>query len=271
MKKLIIIAGAFIIIGLCNPAFAGPLSATGFTSFTTGTSVDGQGGWGVSGNFDEEVVADSTGNIVWRVSNAITSGAFGNQPFAPRPGGIPIDTVNNPTNSNPIFFAGESSTGATFDRFYGEFSFISATQASQPGLSVTVSADNGQGARQSFVDLEDNGSGIDVVTYRLKGNGNFLGPFAVAKGLSYTKWHTIGIEVLFKDGTNNDVVRYYVDGKLAQAGPTWEEFYRNFQSNLHPLGVPVQTLLFRISGTAEPAVNGNGYFIDNVVTSTSLR
>jgi len=89
----------------CVISQAVPLSGTGFAGFMTGTSVDGQSGWSSTGIWDEEVVDDGTGNLVWRVSNAFTSGSFGNMPFAPRPGGIPTDSVNDPVNSEPLFFA----------------------------------------------------------------------------------------------------------------------------------------------------------------------
>jgi len=255
--------------GMSGPAYALPLSGTGFADFATGTSVNGQGGWVSTGSWDEQVVDDGTGNNVWRVSNAITSGSFGNMPFAPRPGGIPTDTVNDPVNSDPLFFAGESSTGAAFDRFLGQFSFRSATGAAQPGLRITVSIDNGQGGRQSFVALRDSGSGIDIDTSDVDNNGIFIGPITIASGLSYTKWHTVGMQAQFVKGSKNDKVKYIVNGKVVHVGQSWEQFYRNFQASLHPKGVPVQTLLFRLSGTAAPSVSGGGYFIDNVFTSNS--
>ena len=242
-----------------------PLSGTSFHDFIPG-SVNGQDGWRKSGPYDESVV-NFGGNRVWRVSNAVTSGSFGDQPFAPRPGGIPVDTVNDPDNSEPLFFAGESSTGAVHNGFASDFSFRSAIGATQPGLRITVSIDNGQGARQSFVALVDTGAGIDIETFDVDKDGNFIGPITIATGLSYTDWHSMGMEASFKDGPHNDKVKYFVDGKKVHTGPSWEQFYRNAQSALHPLGVPVQTLLFRLSGTAEPTTGGNGFYIDNVFTA----
>jgi hypothetical protein len=256
-------------IGMSGTIHALPLSGTGFAGFTTGTSVDGQGGWGSTGTWDEEVVDDGTGNNVWRVSNATTAGSFGDMPFAPRPGGIPTDTVNDPVNSDPLFFAGEPSTGAAFNRFFGRFSFRSVTGAPQPGLIVTVSIDNGSGGRQSFVALIDTGSGIDIDTFDADRHGNFSGPITIASGLSYTAWHTVEMQAHFVQGPSNDKVKYLVNGKLVHVGPSWEQFYRNFQATLHPKGVPVQTLLFRLSGDAAPSVDGGGFFIDNVFTSNS--
>ena len=238
---------------------------TDFEGFTTGVSIDGQDGWGVAGppTFDESVEDDS-GNTVWRVSNAVTSGAFGNQPFAPRPAGIVADTTVDPVNGDPDSFAGESSTGASSNRFFAQFDFASATGAAQPGLSITVSPDNGSGARHGFFDLQDTGSGLEIVTFDLDSSGDFIGPITIADGLSYTDFHTIGIEIIFNDGPNDDVVNYFLDGELIHTGPSWEQFYTNFQDAQHPLGVPVQSLLFRVSGTAEGSVDDDGFFIDNL-------
>ena len=271
ITRRIFTTAAMIIIGIVGSAHAVPLSGTGFSDFTTAASVEGQAGWSSDNPaWDEEVVFDGT-NYMWRVSNAVTAGSFGDMPFAPRPGGIPNDTVNDPVNSDPLFFAGETSTGAAFREFSSEFSFRSVTGATQLGLRITVSIDNGQGARQSFVALADTGSGIEVTTFDLDKDGNFIGPIVIAEGLSYTEWHTIGMEAFFKDGTNNDRVKYLVDGKMVHEGPTWEEFYRSFQPELHPFGVPVQTLIFPLRGTAAPTVSGGGYYIDNVFTSNSKK
>jgi hypothetical protein len=271
MTRKIFTTAALIILGIFGSAHAVPLSGTGFSDFIIGASVEGQGGWSSdNAAWDEEVALDGT-NYVWRVSNAVTGGSFGDMPFAPRPGGIPDDTVTDPVNSDPLYFAGESSTGASFRQFLGEFAFRSKTGEAQVGLRITVSIDNGQGGRQSFVALEDTGSGINVTTVDLDKGGNFSDPITIASGLSYTDWHTIAMEAHFVDGIHNDKVKYFVNGKLAHVGPSWEQFYRNFQAVLHPLGVPVQTLLFRLSGDPAPTVLTGGFYIDNVFTSNSRK
>jgi hypothetical protein len=266
-KAVVCIIGVVSLVWI-SAVYSLPLSGTSFSGFTTGVSVNGQSGWATSGTWDESVVDDGTGNEVWRVSNAVTSGSFGDMPFAPRPGGIPNDTVNDPVNSEPLFFAGEPSTGAEFSRFLSEFAFRSATGAPQPGLRITVSIDNGTGGRQSFVALSDTGSGIDVETFDVTKNGEFIGPIAIATGLSYTGWHNVRMEAAFKKGPNNDRVKYFVNNKMVHDGQSWEQFYRNEQAALHPNGVPVQTLLFRLSGDSAPGVAGGGFFIDNVFTQT---
>ncbi|MCA9413645.1 MAG: PEP-CTERM sorting domain-containing protein, partial [Candidatus Omnitrophica bacterium] len=195
--------------------------------------------------------------------------SFGDMPFSPRDGGVVADPTTDPVNGNPDAFAGESSTGATFRRFFACFDFKSATGIAQNGLSVTVSADNGSGGRQSFFDLEDNGSGIDVTTYDY-GAGAFAGPVTIASGLSYADWINIAVEVLFYDGAGNDVVNYYLNGSLIHTSTSWEEYYNDYQATQHPLGVPVQSLLYRVSDPVGIAsVSGGGFYIDNVKTEVT--
>ena len=88
----------------------------------------------------------------------------------------------------------------------------------------------------------------------------------IASGLSYTDWHEFRLEIDFIDGPDNDVVRYYVNNSLVHTATSWEEYYVATQPANHPLGVPVQSLIFRVSGGAVPAVNGGGLYIDDVST-----
>jgi hypothetical protein len=279
-------------IGLAGTVRATQTLFTDFEGFKTAASIDRQNGWSAAPQWDEEV-KNASGNTVWRVSNAVTSGSFGDMPFAPRLGGIPADTVTNPTNGSPGAFAGESSTGTSLDRFRSTFSFRSATGAPQFDpmscmnlvtclrARITISADNGDGGRQTFIVLEDRGNGINVATFDVSNDGEFIGeagcnqaiptcaPKVIASRLSYGQWHTTSVEAHFSDGPSNDRVKYFVDGKLAHIGPSWEQYYRNFQFALHPKGVPVQALLFRLSGTPAPLLMGGGFYIDNVSQSVS--
>ena len=292
MRRVSWMALLGILIGTVGTVYATQILFTDFEGFKTGVTIDRQNGWSSTPQWDEQIV-NAGGNTVWRVSNAVTSGSFGDMPFAPRLGGIPVDTVTNPTNDSPGAFAGESSTGTSLDRFRSTFSFRSATGTAQHDpftcmnpntcqrARITVSGDNGQGGRQTFIILEDTGNGISVETFDVSEGGNFIGeagcdldvagcnPIVIASGLSYKRWHTTGVEAHFRDGASNDRVKYFVDGKLVHVGPSWEQFYRNFQFAEHPMGVPVQTLLFRLSSTPAPMFAGGGFFIDNVGQSVS--
>src|SRR6266446_1864893 len=254
----------WVAIVMTSVTYATQILFTDFEGFRIGLSIDGQNGWSAQNLILDQRVMAFGGNTVWRISNATTSGSFSDQPFAPRLGGIPSDTVTNPTNNSPGAFAGESLTGTLQRHFSARFNFRSALGVPQPGASVKVSADNGSGARQSFTELEDTGTGIQVVTYDFDSNGEFI-EVVIASGLSYDSWHVIDVEIEFKDGPGNDWVAYFVDGSLVHTGPSWEEYYRNFQMTLHPLGVPVQTLIFRLSGPPCSSCLGGGYLIDDVV------
>ncbi len=261
--------GVFVLVFSAGVVLATTLSSTDFEGFTTGVSVDGQGGWSSAPKWDEDIV-DDAGNTVWRISNAVFAGSFGDMPFAPRPGGLSM-TSADPVGGNPQYFAGESSTGADNTEFFGSFDFKSSTGAPQPGLRITVSADNGQGGRQSFFSIEDNGStGLNVTTFNVLPDGSFDGPITIAEDLSYTDWHSVGVDLEFIDGPSNDVVRYFVNDSLVHTDTSWEQFYTNHQPALHPLGVPVQTLLFRISSGTSTDVTGDGFYIDNVHTGIGL-
>jgi hypothetical protein len=260
--------GAALVVGtlvgaeVAGTAVAAPVTthSTNFEGFSLG-SVNGQGGWGVSNPlFDQEVV-DLAGNRVLRLSNRYTSGSFSDQTFAPRPGGIPTPPAN-PVSSNPGFFAGETSTGASYNRFIGSFEIRSvATGDTDRGARITVSPDNGQGARQGFVAFENTATGVAVTTFDLTAGGSFVGPETLTT-INFGVWAKIRYEIDFIDGPFNDVARIYIDDVLVKTLHSWESYYPVVQPTLHPNGVPVQTWLFRMSGTAAP--NAQGFYIDNV-------
>jgi hypothetical protein len=271
MQKSLLIAFGSLFLAT-GTVLATPVTThtTNFDSFATGT-VNGQGGWAVGapsgGVFDQSVVDLGGGNKVLRLSNQFASVEFDTQPFAPRPAGIPLNSLTNPTNSAPNFFAGESSTGAAFNTFIGSFDFRSVNSLFESGARITISPDNGNGARQGFVALASTASGIAVQTTNVVGaNFNFDPLLATA---SFAEWHNIRYEITFNDGLANDVANIYLDNNLLATINSWESFYAadpsvGGQSNLHPVGVPVQTLLFRLSSPPGSPGVSNGFYIDNV-------
>jgi hypothetical protein len=185
-----------------------------------------------------------------RISNAVTSGSFGDQTFSP---GV--------TNA-----AGEDG----LSHFDASFSIGSTQSAVQPGLAISVSPDDGQGSRMSYVRFEDQADGIHVFFDDVDDAGP-LGSVAdfnetdVAT-ISRTEAHTIRFSIDFVDGPGNDVVNLYIDGDLAITGTTWEDYYRYDPEQAgNGNEVPnVSKLLFRAGGPAAPATLGNGYLIDSV-------
>jgi len=252
-------------------AVAAPVTThtSDFTGFVVGT-VDGQGGWGVSNAAFDQAVVDIGGanGKVLRLSNQVTAGSFGDMPFAPRPGGTGM-TPANPTNSAPQFFAGETSTGANYNRFIGSFDFRSvATAANDTGARITISPDNGQGGRQGFIALENTATGVSVSTFDVNAGGGFVGQPTLGT-VAFAGWNTIRYEIDFYDGAFDDVVNIYLNNALVSTIHSWESFYVATQPVQHPNGVPVQTWLFRLSGAAMP--NAQGFYIDNVSVQLDNR
>lgn len=240
--------------------------------------IHNQDGWSSSGAagsgcavYDHEVVASASygyasfGTQSLRMSNAVTSGCFGDQTFSKSL----TDEAGETTATN----AGLSG-GVRMTHFEAQWDFASTTpNAEQVGLSVVASPDRGDGSRMSWVQMADAPSGLAVNFFDVQGTtdpANFVGPRVVAAGLDRTVPHTIKVTIDFIDGPSNDVVRVYVDGLLRLTGTTWENYYR-FDSEAQPEGGPrtVDSVLFRTGGIAVPALMGLGFLIDNLSLSSS--
>ena len=239
-------------------------TAEDFEAFNPG-SVDGQDGWRMTGSYDVEVITNtygfaSFGNYSLRISNAVTSGAFSDQTFSREL----TDEAGESTARND----GQSG-GVRQDYFEASWDFASTvTTTEQAGLQVTVSPDRGDGARMSWIQMADTPTGLAVNFYgydtTLGGTCSDLTNFVyveVASGLDRTIPHNIKVTMQFNEGINNDIVKLYVDGNLLYTGKDWEDYFRNCEP---PNSRTVDSLLFRVAGTAAPATSGNGFLIDNV-------
>ncbi|HLF28034.1 MAG TPA: right-handed parallel beta-helix repeat-containing protein [Anaerolineae bacterium] len=246
--------------------------AIDFESYTVGT-VDGQDGWssdGAAGSgcavYDHAIV-DSTsysygsfGTRSLRMSNAVTSGCFGDQTFS--------KSLGDEAGETSAVSDGLSG-GTRQPYFEAQWDFASTLPGSeQAGLSVVASPDRGDGARMSWVQMADTPSGLEVNFYDYQESAipavcddNDFVFTNLAGGLDRTALHTIKIQMYWVDGSANDVVRVYVDGLLEHTGTSWEDYFRNCESN--PTR-PVDSILFRTGGTAAPATASNGFLIDNL-------
>jgi len=238
-------------------------------AFTPG-NLNGQGGWLNTGGFDAAIVANSGpaaaafGGQSLRISNARTSGSFGDQTFSPPL----VDGAGEPTSA-----AGGQAGGERQPHFDTTFRFMSATPgAEQPGLAVTVSPDSGSGGRMSFVRLRDTSAGVavdfvDVPSAQLTGGHVDFREVQAAQGLDRAVPHSVRISMDFVPGANNDVVKVYVDDVLRVTGSSWENYYRNDVESGPSNNVPVvDQLLLRVSSTAHPELQGQGFLIDDVST-----
>ncbi len=232
-------------------------------SFAPG-NIHGQGGWMKTGGFDAAIVANSGstaaafGQQSLRISNATTSGSFGDQTFsAPL-----VDGAGEATSGN-----GGQAGGERQSHFDATFQFMSAAPAAvQPGLAVTVSPDSGNGGRMSFLRLRDTAAGLAIDFNEVRTDNDFY-DFEIAQGLDRTVPHTVRISMDFVAGADNDVVKVYVDGQLKVTGKSWENYYRNSTEqaaagNVVPV---VDQLLLRVSSNpAQPANVNKGFLIDDV-------
>jgi hypothetical protein len=221
--------------------------------------INGQQGWTKTNPaFDAKVAAVSDkynfDAQALRLSDAVTSGSFGDQTFSPG--------LTQP--------AGEA-TGLQH-RFSSTFWIGTVLQTEQLGLHMSVSPDNGSGARMSYLRFEDQSTGVHVFFDDVQqpgpctpaGCANFVETDIAT--LSRTRAHSIRFGITFKTGPGNDVVRIYIDGALAKTGTTWEDYYRYDPEAAGSGNVvsPVSKLLFRESGDAHPANAGNGFLVDRV-------
>jgi hypothetical protein len=231
----------------------------------------GAAGSGCGVLLDHEVVSNeaqtsyqytSFGNQSLRLSNAYTTGCFGDQTFSKRiSGGTGESDAEGAEWENP--------PGPTKNHFEAQWDFASTVpNAEQPNLSVVASPDRGDGSRMSWVEMADTRNGLDINFYDVRGKSNpsnFIGPKKVASGLDRTVPHSIKITMDFVEGPSNDVVKVYVDGVLDLTGTSWENYYRyDSEATAHGGKTPiVNRILFRTGGAAAIDNLGKGFLIDN--------
>ena len=238
-----------------------------FESYNTAASINGQDGWVFTGPYD--AAFDSSGGTTGfgsqslRISNASTSGSFGDWVFS--------KSLTNEAGETAAQNGGLSG-GSRQPHFEASWDFASATpEAEQSGLQVSTAPDRGDGARMSFVKMYDTPTGlaIDFADYQSGVNevGCTLGTnfitTTIATALDRTIPHNIKVSMNFIDGVNNDVVKVYVDGVLTHTGTSWEGYFNECESN--PTRT-VDSMIFqaRSGGGTAPGTLGSGFLIDNL-------
>ncbi len=268
--------GIFISLSLLvvTPILADSLGID-FETYTLGV-INGQDGWsstGAAGSgcavYDHKV--DSSAGVPGfglkslRMSNAVTSGCFGDQTFS--------KSLANEAGEASAENGGMSG-GTRQPYFEASWDFASTVPGDeQPGLSVVASPDRGDGARMSWVQMKDTPSGLEVNFYDYQ-RGATIDPFGccppfvgqnVISGLDRTVPHNIKITMLFVDGESNDIVKVYVDGILRLTGTSWEDYFRDEEGNQTRT---VDSILFRTGGASALATAGKGFLIDNLSLSS---
>jgi hypothetical protein len=288
LKKFVI---AVVIVAASTLVLAEPAGLITFENFSPG-SVDGQYGWRSRGSvgrgcavYDHMVVFNSGAPASFglkslRISNAVTSGCFSDQTFAPSLANVAAE----PTAYDDLTLG---PTGNRQPAFFGVWNFASANPTvHQQDLRVVVSPDNGQGARMSWIGMFDQPAGLEVGVYEYVDKfpygspanpGAGVGPeddfiyHVVAAGLDRTKKHEIAVAISLRNGPRNDVVGVVVDRQYQKVVTSWEDYYRWAQGPGDPEQTApvresrvVRTLMFRTGGAAAGNTLGQGFLFDNV-------
>jgi hypothetical protein len=208
--------------------------------------INGQNSWMKTGPYDVEVASvtrlPSFGTQALRLSNSVTSGSFGDQTFSPA-----------------VLPAGKS---PALPHFEATFDIGTTLTTYQSGLSMSVSPDNGSGARMSYLRFDDQANGVHVFFDDFRGNNFFEKDIAT---LNRATAHTIKFSINFKAGPGNDVATISIDTVKLIAGKTWEGYYERGGESVPT----VSKMLLREGGTAVQANDGNGYLVDNLTLSSS--
>ena len=274
---------AGLVISSATRAAADVQGPINFESYTTG-SVNAQDGWSSSGGYDQAVTDNGTlpvaapagfGAQSLRISDAVTTQAFGDQTFSK-----PTTDEAGETGAD----AGIYVSGTRQSHFTAAFDFASVTPATeQPGLHISLSPDRGDGARMSYVRIEDSPTGWklyfddyqDVAPLGSGGNlDNGCGveddftDTLIASNVSRSAHH-LRFDMQFVPGPHNDIVKVSLDGTTIATGTSWEDYYRYCSESGGGTGGPnadqsrtVRSLLFREAGTADPGNAGKGFLID---------
>ncbi len=237
--------------------------------------INGQDGWTATGSagsgcaiYDEGVVSNITAPATFsaqsfRISDAVTSGCFGDQAFAK-----PLTGAVGETDAT----FGAFTPTAKQSHFEMQFDIASAIpDAQQPGMHTSVSPDRGDGSRMSYLRFEDGVNGINVFFDDVQGTtnpANFV-ETQVETDLNRALPHTIKLTMDVIDGPSNDVVKVWIDGTLVHTGTSWENYYRyDSESAAEQSPRVVKTVLFRESGAANAADFGHGFLFDNLSFSS---
>ena len=262
-------------------------------------SIDNQNGWhgGENGThpmqtygpintaIDQSIVPnpgyEDFGQQSWRISNAFTDTAFGDWPFSPSLQNEAGETMAwNHDQTGLLVYSG----GTRQNHFEVQWDFASTVpNEEQAGLQISMSPDRGDGARMSYIRLEDHTNGISVFFDDYHDNypyGSASNPAAgcgvedafvetaVATGLDRSEPHTVKLVMDFVDGPRNDVVKVYVDGALRHTGTSWEDYFRWCEATLQSRTVDSMLFQARSGRGTAPATFGHGFLIDNLSYSS---
>jgi Ca2+-binding RTX toxin-like protein len=247
----------------------GPSRTEDFENFTPGPITDGENGWKHAGSHDTEVVfvGGSSGNV-FRMSSDPSSGDFGG-PYSP----------------TLAAKAGEPSTSADFDGQYIRFEF-KAVSSTPDESRLEVDFGNSQGTDRNNFMLIESSAGSNGLRIAVAAPADLTGDFGpsgtfpndwttLATGVDASVHHSLELQVVYKDGANNDVINVYLDGHFIGATTTFEN-YRDFSVDTlphQPHAVNAEAnqtnrVFFRAANNGQPQdgplLQNQGFYFDNI-------
>lgn len=223
-------------------------------TYAVNTSINAQNSWysDPAANFDEKILNIGSqacrGNGVWHISNAVTSGGFGNQPISPA-----FTKANGETT---VRTAGAGDSMA--------YSFFFRTKSSvADGSSVTLSLSPTSADRHDYLRILnhlDASGGLQLISI----DGVGLVSKNIVQNISRGIWHHILLTNTNPDGTGNDVVKVYLDGSLVSTHTSWEDW----RTAIPATTLAVTRILFRLNvlaSTVDPSFTATpeGFYIDD--------
>lgn len=273
-RALFVVSVVSVVTLMTVGALADSVGPINFEGYSLG-DVWGQNGWtgGYCGPHDIQVVDNSLypgapasfGTKSLRISNSTVNGCFGDSFTTSL-----ADEAGEATAENGGF-----SGGTRQPKFVGQLTFASTTGGLQPGASIQISPDRGDGARMSYLQMTHTATALDFTFIDVQGTDGTPPPCLGCANFVDTTFggynpsvpHTVRLVMLLNDGPSNDVVKVYIDGSLVHTGGSWEDYYTmDTESSPNPPRVSrtVDSLLIRAKGPAAPSVAGQGFLIDAI-------
>ena len=198
-----------------------------------------------------------------QISDATANGSFGDWVFSPK---VP-----------------DASGAGTLRNFTATFNISTAPGArSTPDPApngtqynhVSISPDNGQGARMSYLRFENRPDGVHVFfddassgTFGQSVNSTETDIATLTAGQK----HVVRFDMSLTPSNGKDTVRVYLDGQLQETGTSWKIYYQDDpeqapQNNQVPV---TNSLIMQARGAANTSDTGKGFLIDSVRLASS--
>jgi hypothetical protein len=250
----------------------GPSDIQTFDNMAVGPITNGENGWEVlAGGRDQGIVNfDATYGHVFKMSSDPSVADFAG-PYSPALSAV----------------AGEPDTGAPYNSQVIDFQFKTVSD-SPDGSRLEVDFGNKDGTdRNNFLVIESftGSNGIRIAVSEPDSSGNFSGDGTdpapndwrqLISGVDPTQWHDLQMRLTYNDGSNNDVIKVFLDGQFIGSTTTFENYHDALGGDHIDNATTYETdrVFFRPSANGAPQDGAGGaldqgFYFDNLTTSVS--